>query len=93
MIAAARNLVLGSTKDEVLDAIVKYARGHSLPISRKRAELGYETAERNVDWYGNPRTLWANVAGLTQASQATGFADDRAVNDRAAGALLGMVEF
>jgi hypothetical protein len=93
MIAAARKLVLGNTKDEVLDAIVKYARGHSLPISRKRADEAYEVCARHEDWYGSPRTLWGQVAGLTHASQASGYADDRAAADRSAGGLLGMVEF
>jgi hypothetical protein len=93
MIAAARKLVLGNTKDEVLDAIVKYARAHSLPISRKRADEAYEVAAKHEDWYGSPRTLWGQVAGLTHASQVGGYADDRASVDRAAGALLGMVEF
>lgn len=93
MITAARKLTLGNTKDEVLEAIVKYAKSHSLPISRKRADDAYEIAAKHEDWYGSPRTLWAQVAGLTQGSQAGGFADDRATVDRAAGALLGMVEF
>jgi hypothetical protein len=93
MIAAARKLVLGNTKDEVLDAIVKYARSHSLPISRKRAEEAYGVCEQHESWYGSPRTLWGQVAGLTHASQNSGYADDRASVDRAAGALLGMVEF
>jgi len=93
LIQAARKLVLGNTKDEVLDAIVKYAKTHSLPISRKRADEAYEIAEAHRDWYGDPRTLWGQVAGLTHASQATGYADDRAAADRAAGGLLGMVEF
>jgi hypothetical protein len=93
MIAAARKLVLGNTKEEILDAIVKYAKGHSLPISRKRADEAYEIACKHESWYGNPRTLWAQVAGLTHGSQVGGYADDRATVDRAAGALLGMVEF
>jgi hypothetical protein len=93
MITAARKLVLGNTKEEVLEAIVKYAKGHSLPISRKRADEAYEIAAQHEDWYGSPRTLWGQVAGLTHGSQAGDYADDRATVDRAAGALLGMVEF
>jgi hypothetical protein len=92
-IIAAKSLVLGSNKNEVLDALVKYAKSHSIPLSRSRLNEGYETAEKHVDWYGSPRSLWANVAGLTHASQAIGFADDRAVVDRAAGKLLEMADF
>jgi hypothetical protein len=92
-IIAAKNLLLGANKNEVLDALVKYTKGHSIPLSRSRLAEGYETAEKHVDWYGNPRSLWANVAGLTHASQAVGFADDRAVIDRAAGKLLEMADF
>ena len=89
-IVAARKLTLGNTKEEVLDALVKYAKGHSIPIARNRFVEAYETAEEHEAWYGNPRTLWANVAGLTHASQKTGYADDRATIDRAAGKLMQM---
>jgi hypothetical protein len=92
-IIAARNLVLGATKEEVLDALVKYARTHNIPLSRTRLAEGYATAEKHEDWYGNPRSLWANVAGLTHASQSIGFADDRSTVDRAAGRLLEMADF
>jgi len=90
MIVAAKELVLGNTKDEVLDALVKYANTHSIALSRARFADGYATAEKRIDWYGNPNTLWANVGGLTEASQKVGFADDRSTVDRAAGKLLEM---
>lgn len=89
-IIAAKKLVLGTTKDEVLDALVKYAKAQSLPLSRARFAEGHDVAEEHTDWYGNPRSLWANVAGLTHASQASKYQDDRAVIDRAAGKLLDM---
>jgi hypothetical protein len=92
-IIAARSLKLGNNKAEVLDALVKYAKVHSIPLSRQRLAEGYATAEEHTDWYGDPNTLWANVAGLTHASQQIGFADDRSVVDRAAGGLLEMVDF
>jgi uncharacterized protein DUF932 len=92
-IIAARSLKLGSNKGEVLDALVKYAKTHSIPLSRARLTEGYDTAADHSDWYGPPNTLWANVAGLTHASQQVGFADDRAVIDRAAGKLLEMANF
>lgn len=93
MIQAARKLVLGNTKDEVLEAIVKYARSHSLPLAQKRVAEAYEIAAAHEAWYGNPRSLWGVVAGLTHGSQTTGFADARADADRVAGKLLDMADF
>ena len=90
-IVAARNYVLGTTKEDVLDALVKYAKGHSLPLSRDRFSAALDVAAEHEDWYGAPNTLWAAVAGLTHSSQKTGYADDRAVIDRAAGKLLEIV--
>ncbi len=90
MIVAAKSLKLGATKEEVLDALVKYTKTHSIPLSRQRLTEGYATAEANIGWYGDPNTLWANVAGLTHASQTIGFSDDRSTVDRAAGKLLEM---
>ena len=89
-ILAARKLILGTTKEEVLDAIVKYAKSHSLPLSRTRVSEGYEIACQHEAWYGNPRSLWGVVAGLTQGSQTSSFADERSTVDKAAGQLLKM---
>jgi hypothetical protein len=89
-IIAARNLILGTTKEECLSAILKYAKSHSLALSKPTVSTALDCAEEHTDWYGNPRTLWAAVAGLTQASQKGGFADDRAATDKLAGKLLAM---
>lgn len=89
-ILAARQLVLGNTKEEVLNELCAYAKRHSIPLSRPRFAEAYEVAEEHVDWYGNPRALWATVAGLTHASQKTTFADDRSAIDKAAGKLMAM---
>lgn len=89
-IVAARNFVLGNTKEEVLSAILKYTKTHSIPLTKATVSDALTVAEEHVDWYGNPRTLWAAVAGLTHASQASGFADTRSDTDRAAGKLLAM---
>jgi hypothetical protein len=88
MIEAARKYVLGNTKEEVLNELVKYANTHSLPLSKERIEKGLTIAEQHEDWYGDPRTVWAAVAGLTHGSQETGYADDRNAVDRAASKLL-----
>lgn len=90
-IKAARDLILGSTKEEVLEAVVKYARSHGLnAINAKRVSEAQTIAEAKEDWYGNPRSLWGVVSGLTQASQTTAYADTRAEMDRQAGKLIEM---
>lgn len=93
MIVAARKHVLGGKKEDVLDALVKYVKGHSLPLSRGKLSEAYDVAADHTDWYGAPNTVWGMVAGLTHASQTTGYADDRATIDRAAGKLLEIVDF
>ena len=90
-IVAARKHVLGATKKEVLDALCKYAKGHSLNLSRARFTEALDVAAEHEDWYGAPNTVWAAVAGLTHASQKTGYADDRARVDRDAGKLMEIV--
>jgi hypothetical protein len=89
-IVAARKMTLGNTKEEILEALVKYAKTHSIPLSKRQFSDGYDVAEKHQDWYGAPNTVWAQVAGLTQASQASGFAHDRATIDRAAGKIMQM---
>jgi hypothetical protein len=93
MIAAARKLVLGNTRDEVLAAVIKYARTHSIKVSERALKKAYEVAEEHVSWYGQPNTVWGVVAGLTHASQAGGQADKRDSSDREAAKLLQMVDF
>lgn len=90
VIRQARNLVLGQSKADCLEAIFKYAKGHNLPLTRERISSALDVAADHESWYGNPRTLWAAVAGLTHDSQSSRYADDRNVVDRAAGKLLTM---
>jgi hypothetical protein len=89
-IVAARNMVLGTSKDDVIDTLVKYTRSFGLNLPRIRLTAAYEVAEQHEDWCGPPNTLWGVVSGLTHASQAAGYADDRTVIDRLAGKLLTM---
>jgi len=89
-LANARKFVLGASKEDVIDAIVAYAKTHSLPLlSRKRVNEAYSTAEAFEHRYGNPRTLWGVVSGLTQNSQGD-YADVRSDVDIQAGKLLAM---
>jgi hypothetical protein len=90
-IKAARNLVLGANKQEVLEALIKYAKSFGLlPLTKPVLETALTIAEEHESWYGNPRSLWGAVAGITHGSQGGGFADARNEVDRAAGKLLAM---
>lgn len=90
-IVSARNMVLGGNKSEVLNAIVKYAKTHSLQVlSRKVVEEAYTLAADHEGWYGNPRSVWGMTAGLTQLSQGSKYTDERHQLDVAAGKVLAM---
>jgi hypothetical protein len=87
-IKKAMSFELGATKEEVIEALFKYARVKGLsPITKKRLTEAYKTAEENEDRFGNPRTPWAMVSGLTQNSQGA-HADTRNEVDYAAGKVL-----
>jgi hypothetical protein len=88
-IISARRFILGQSKGEILEALMKYIKSHSIPLARTRVVEALDVAAEHEDWYGPPNTLWAAVSGLTQASQGA-FADERAEIDRAAGKLLAM---
>ena len=88
MLLAARKKILGATKDEVIESIVNYAKTHSLPtLGVRRIQAAYDTAEKFESRYGNPRSLFAMVSGLTQNSQGD-YADVRNDVDVQAGKLL-----
>ena len=91
----ARSLVLGATKDEVLDAVFKAVssgRRAGLPSGLNLKQLGaaYDVAEQFVEIDGSPRTVWGYVNGMTRLSQQTGFTDDRTFLDRAASGVLAL---
>lgn len=76
--------ILGGKKEEVVSAIF----GKKLPgLTRGILESAYDVAE-STPRYGNPNTVWGMVCGLTEASQASGFADARNVIDVSAGKLI-----
>lgn len=88
-IERAMEIELGSNKEEILDAVFTYAKSHSLTaITRKRISAAIDTAEAREDRYGNPRTVWALVSGLTENSQADGWTDERSEVDTQAGRLM-----
>ncbi len=81
-IRQAMELQLG--KDE--DAVVKRLNsidGLTRPTLREAFAIADGTAR-----YGDPTTVWGMVNGLTEVSQRTVYADQRATIDRAAGKVL-----
>lgn len=87
MIVSAKNLILGSNKDEVLDRLfgLKVATRQILTASWDRA---IETA--TVDEDGSPDTAWGFAQALTRFSQTITYADKRTDLDRAAGRVLAL---
>lgn len=87
-IKKAQSYVLGTDKDEVLDAILKFARGKRLnTITESVAEEAMDLAESTTR-YGNPRTAWAVAQGMTELSQRSNYASTRVEMDRDAGRLM-----
>lgn len=85
-IAQARTIVLGKTKDEVLDALFgKRAVG----LSRATLEAGYDAVVESQD--GPANTQWGLVQGLTRFSQTIPYADKRTAIDKAAGKIMEVV--
>lgn len=89
----ARSLELGTSKDDVLDAVFKAVVGkrrNGLPSGLNMKQLGsaYDLAEVHADTDGSPRSVWGYVNGLTRLSQQTAYTDERTFLDRAAAAVL-----
>lgn len=76
---------LGGNKLEVIDVLF-----NKRLLSRTMAGRAYDACEQEqtpVDG-SNPRTPWGIAQGLTRVSQASSYADQRAVIDKAAGKVL-----
>ncbi len=83
-ILRAQTVSLGPTKDKVLDVLF----GRRIPeLNRKMLGQAYDIADRTTR-YGDPRSVWGMVNGLTELSQDTTHADRRMALDRAAGKVL-----
>jgi hypothetical protein len=94
MIKIARSYVLGGTKADALSTLLAMASKVKAPeLTQARLSEALTLAEQREDRYGNPRTLWAAVSGLTEASQWKNHADERVKIDRAAGKLLKTIQF
>jgi hypothetical protein len=93
VIQKAKVKVLGATKEEVVDAVLGFARTKKLPgLTEGFVNQAYDTAERHADWYGvGPKTVYGMVNGLTEVSQkTTKHTDERTALDRASGRVLEM---
>jgi Domain of unknown function (DUF932) len=94
MIKKARSTEMGNTSEEILDNVFALAQKvKAKELTQNRISDAIETAQKRVDRYGNPNTLWAVVSGLTENSQFTAYADERSKIDQAAGKLLNVIEF
>lgn len=81
-IAGASATLLGEDKDSVVERVVARTK---LPKQTVIAAYGRVEATSR---YGDPRSAWGMVQGLTEESQGATFADDRIDIDRAAAKLL-----
>lgn len=82
-ISKARGLLIGKTKDDVLDALF----GKKV-LGRADLASAYDTANRHRDQDGDPRSHWGMAQGITRMSQIEQHADTRNSLDRAAGKVL-----
>jgi hypothetical protein len=82
-IRRAQEIVLGSGKEEIMALLFK-----NRWATKRVAGKAFDIAEDHSESHGNPHSLWGMVSGLTRLSQQTGYADDRAAMDRAAGKML-----
>jgi hypothetical protein len=87
MIENARKFVIGATKDDVLNAVFGLRHGM---LTRSRIGEAYDVAEKQVDWYGAPNTVWGLAGGLTQIARDMPHAGERTALDQAATKVMEM---
>lgn len=88
---SAKRRVLGASKAEVVDAVLGFARTKRLQqLTPAVVGSAYDAAEEHASWYGNPRSVYGMVNGLTEVSQRNSHTDARQDLDRAAGRVLEM---
>lgn len=84
-VTAMRSMVLGESKDTVLDAVFGLK---NVDLSRKLIEASYDKAVEREDWYGNPRTVWGLTGGMTEIARDMPNANERVKLERAAGKIM-----
>lgn len=84
-IRAAQKLLLGKTKDEVIE----FFYSKRLLANRRVAEA-FDLAEQRADeqWYGDPRSAWGMSGALTEIARDLPNADARRELERTAGKVL-----
>jgi hypothetical protein len=83
-IVSARKALVADTRADVVTTLY----GQRLPgLSKGVIDAAYTVAERTPR-YGDPRSVWAMINGLTEVSQNEAYADARIEIDRSAGRLL-----
>lgn len=83
-IVRARGLLLGANKEEV----VKTVMSKRIPdLTNGRLEDAYDIAE-GTERYGDPRSVWGIVSGLTELAQKAKNTDNRVAADTAAGKVM-----
>jgi hypothetical protein len=93
-IKSARTYYLGHDKKSVIETILNLPKKVLSPeLTQQKLSQAIEIGENNTNRYGEPYTLWSVISGLTEASQYSGFTDERMKIDRAAGKLLNVIEF
>lgn len=80
---------LGTTDEAVLETVTDYVNKRKLLISPKRLEAAQEIAMHGK--YGNPRTAFAMVSGLTEIARDLTYADERHALNMAAGKIIDIV--
>lgn len=83
-IEKAMTVKLGNTKDEVLDRIF----GLRTTLAKKEIEAGYNKAVEHDQWYGDPKSVWGMVNGITEVARDLPFADYRVNMERAASKIM-----
>lgn len=87
-IKLAKTTLIAADKDKVLDKLFEKLKGSK--ITRNQLDRAYDSAEKNAETDGNPRSVWGMAQGITRISQEEKFADVRMGMDRAAGRLVDM---
>lgn len=83
-IARAQNLLIADSREDVVS---KLFRKRINGLSKTTIDAAYQAAE-DQPRYGDPRSVWGMVNGLTEVSQKTTYTDQRSLIDRAAGKIM-----
>jgi hypothetical protein len=84
-VARAQRILVGDTKKDVLSSL--YGTYGKRGLGRGVIEAAYTVVEETPR-YGDPRSVWGLVNGLTEVSQREGHADGRRKLDEIAGDLM-----